>query len=126
MISGVVVPHLSQPDAEGPRRGLAGPGRGLLREVRLGLPADLVAHRTGEIPTVESYQAAHVERALRGETWPAHSTLLRIHRDWIGAVGAAMELGASGASRRRCGWRGSARRAGWNTLGGGRGPGQRL
>ena len=100
VISGVVVPHLSQPDAEGPRRllgeGLAGPGRGLLREARLGLPADLVAHRTGEIPTVESYQAAHVERALRGETWPAHSTLLRIHRDWIGAVRAAMELGASG------------------------------
>lgn len=60
-----------------------------LRADRLGLLIELL-DGVGTIPDSGTYARAHAERALRGESWPTHTTLVRAYGSWLDAVKAAM------------------------------------
>lgn len=85
---------------------LAAPSRATLREDVLGLLAEMCRH--GEKITVQQYEAARVERAAQGQTWPSHATLMRRYgRDgddhgtrWGKALEAAQRLVWLGATAR--------------------------
>jgi hypothetical protein len=64
-----------------------------LREARLGLLIDLVTDQPGQIPSVDDYSAARARRLAEGETWPAHTSLIRAYGShWLAAVTAAMKV----------------------------------
>lgn len=81
--------------------GLAHPSGRELRAARLGLLVELVTELSGEIPTVEQYEARRDSRSAAGDSWPSSSSLADVYGgQWNLAVRAAMRLAFEGPRSR--------------------------
>jgi hypothetical protein len=90
-----LLPHLP-----GPTRGqlrqmlansIAAPTPAELREARLGLLTELIAHGDSERNS-DQYEALRAVRAANGEQWPSRSQLTRAYGTWLQALDAATTL----------------------------------
>ncbi len=61
------------------------------RYAKLGLLIRLISVGTGEVPSVEAYDAARTAAKKLGESWPSRSDLNYSYGSWSKAVKAAME-----------------------------------
>lgn len=95
-----IVPELPQETAADLQRllrhSITAPRPSELREARLGLLIDLVSDGSGEVPSSDDYNRVRGEREEIGQTWPAHTTLIRAYGGhWLAAVRAAMRVAYS-------------------------------